>query len=131
MKLFFSLLIVLFIPFVFLGCSSSPNNSVTFQNMAAADVYVNFRGQVITVPAGKTSSVKNIPNGTYIYATTFAIPAGVTGSSTQGNVSGSLQIKVGTKISFIYSSTLVGSAYTLYVTISDSDDQSSSTPTGP
>jgi len=131
MKLFLARLIIFFMPIVFLNCSSSPNNSVTFQNMSSGDVYINFRGQMITIPAGKTSSVKNIPNGTYSYSTTYSVPAGVTSTNSQGNVSGTLQIKVGTKILFVYSSTMLSGTYTIYVTISNSDDQSSSTPTGP
>ncbi len=122
----------LYVLFSFVSCSSSVNNSVTFYNLTDGDIYINFRGSLITVPSGKTSIVKEIPKGTYDYATTFSVPAGTTSTGTQGNLAGTLKLKAGTKILFFYSSTLTNGAYTVFVTISNSDDQSSTTsPTGP
>jgi hypothetical protein len=105
------------------GCSGNVNNSVTFKNLALGTVYINFRGDAITVSPGSTSIVKEIPKGTYNYATTYSIPAGAIGASTLGAVSGNLNITAGTRISILYSSTLINGTYILNATISSSDDQ--------
>lgn len=123
--------LILLVTLLLSGCSSSINNSITFKNLASGDVYINFRGGLITVPAGETSSITDIPNGTYDYSTTYSAPAGVLSSSTVGNTMGNLVIKAGTKILFVYSSTLQTGAYVLFVTISNSDNQSSTNVTGP
>jgi hypothetical protein len=111
------------------GCSGKVNNSVSFRNLAQGIVYINFRGDAITVNPGSSAVVQEIPKGTYNYATTFSIPAGAIGASTQGAVTGNLIITAGTKITVFYSSTLINGAYILYATISSSDDQG--TPTSP
>ncbi|MHB1685898.1 MAG: hypothetical protein ACYCVH_00740 [Ignavibacteriaceae bacterium] len=124
-------LIFLLLPVFLSSCSNSVNNSITFQNLASGDVYINFRGGLITVPAGQTSSIKEIPSGIYSYSTTYSVPAGATSSSSQGNLMGTLNIKAGTKILFVYSSTLQTGVYTISITISNSDDQSKTNPTFP
>ncbi|MHB8578327.1 MAG: hypothetical protein ACYDA4_00490 [Ignavibacteriaceae bacterium] len=124
-------LLLLFVSVFLSGCSNTINNSITFQNLASGDVYVNFRGSLITIPAGQTSSVNQIPNGTYNFSTTYSIPAGALSSSSVGNLSGSLVIKAGTKILFVYSSTLQSNVYVLSVTESNSDSQSATSVTGP
>ncbi|MCL5031181.1 MAG: hypothetical protein M1480_19430 [Bacteroidetes bacterium] len=113
------------------GCSSSANNSITFNNSTESDIYINFRGSLIDIPAGQNSVIKEIPKGTYDYATTFAVPAGTTSSSSQGNLSGTLKIQAGTKILFLYSSTFSNGTYTVFVTMSNSDNQSATSPTAP
>jgi hypothetical protein len=115
--------IVLIILF-YVGCSNSINNSVTFQNMADADVYVNFRGSVIDVASGQKTVINNIPKGNYNYSTTYTVPAGATGSATLGNLSGTVALKAGTKIFFLYSSTLLEGTYTISLNISSSDSVS-------
>ena len=112
------------------GCSTSVNNSITFKNLAAGDIIVNFRGQDISVAAGGTGVIKEIPQGTYKYETTYSIPAGATSSATTGDVAGQVVINAGTKILILYSSTLINGVYTLSATTSNSDTQKIST-TGP
>ncbi len=124
MKQFFLfLLIFASIIVIFNGCSSSIDNNINFKNKADGDIFVNFRGEEITIPAGQTVTVKEIPKGTYSYSTTFEIPAGATSSSSTGDVTGSIDIKAGTKVLVIYSSTLISGQYTLYATLSNSDDE--------
>ena len=120
-----------FVIIYFLGCSSTPNNSVTFTNYTQADLYINFRGSLIDIPAGQNSVIKEIPKGTYDYATTFSVPAGTTSSGSQGNLSGTIKVQAGTKILFLYSSTFTNGVYTVYVTMSNSDDQNATTITSP
>ena len=112
--------------FLSMGCSDSVNNSVTFKNIAAGDILINFRGSVISVASGQTSVVSNIPVGTYNYSTTYSVPAGATESSSQGLMSGNLTLNAGTKIQFLYSSALLNGTYTISVTISNSDNQTTS-----
>jgi hypothetical protein len=54
------------------------------------------------------------------------LPAGVSGSSVEGNTSGTLILNAGTKIQFLYTSTILNGSYTLSVSISNSDSQSKS-----
>jgi hypothetical protein len=108
----------------YVGCSNSINNNVTFQNMADADVYVNFRGSVIDVASGQKTVVSNVPVGNYNYSTTYTVPAGATGSATLGNLSGTVTFKAGTKILFLYSSTLLDGNYTISLNVSSSDSVS-------
>ncbi|MBK6913593.1 MAG: hypothetical protein IPH11_07970 [Ignavibacteriales bacterium] len=128
-NIFFVFLLIL--GFVGLNCSSSLENSITFQNLASNRIFINFRGELITVEAGETKIVKEIPKGLFTYSTTYEIPAGAQGSSTIGDVSGEMDIFAGTKILIVYSSTYLVGTYTLYATFSSSDDQSQITPTTP
>jgi hypothetical protein len=123
--------VFLFISAAFFGCGSKVENSFTFKNLAAGDVYVNFRGQLIRVPAGQTSAVKEIPMGTYDYSTTYEVPSGVTSSSATGPLSGTVYFKAGTKILIVYSSVFEQSTYKIGATISNSDDSNPTTITGP
>lgn len=127
--LFYAAAITVF-SIMYSGCNTSVNNSIKFKNLATGDIIVNFRGQDVSIIAGGTGEVKEIPQGTYKYATTYSIPAGATSSVTTGDVSGQVFIKAGTKILVLYTSTLVNGVYTLSATISNSDSQTSSA-TGP
>lgn len=126
-----ALSIILSLSVTFLSCSSKVNNSFTFKNLAAGDVYVNFRGTVVKVIAGGESVIKEIPQGTYSYNTTYEVPAGATSSSSSGPLSGTVVMKAGTKILLIYSSVFEQSNYKIGATISSSDDENPSTLTGP
>jgi hypothetical protein len=128
MKYRLPLFVCIILTFIFInGCSGKVNNSVTFKNLALGTVYVNFRGEAIIVTPGNSIVVQEIPKGSYNYATTFSIPAGAIGGSTQGDVKGTLIITAGTKITILYSSTLINGAYILFATISSSDDQGATT----
>ena len=121
-------LLIIFSAFVLIlisiGCSGSLGNSLKFKNFAAGDVYINFRGGLITVASGKTVELKELPKGLYTYSTTYEVPANSQSSSAEGAVSGEVTIKAGTKILIVYSSTYVDGKYTIFATISSSDDQS-------
>ena len=130
MKYRLPLFVCIILSFIFInGCSGKVNNSVTFKNLSQGIVYVNFRADAIPVSPGNSSIVQEIPKGIYNYSTTFSVPAGVISSTSQGAVSGNLTIVAETKILIIYSSTLVNGTYTLFATISSSDNQG--TPSGP
>jgi len=123
--------VVLFFSFGFISCSSSISNSITFNNQSQGEIFINFRGQIINVSAGQSSKIEKIPQGTYDYATTFSIPASATSASSQGNLTGTFNVSADTKILLYYTSTLISGAYTLFVTISNSDKQNTTTTTSP
>jgi hypothetical protein len=113
------------------NCNSDINNKFTIKNYAAGQVSINFRGDLYPVNPGATFSITDIPKGTYTYATTYALPIGTTGSSAEGDVTGSVVFVASTRILVVYSSTFKDSTYTLYATISNSDDQTADTGTTP
>ena len=117
------ILAVLFISiFVFWGCSSEYETNLTLKNLAAGAVYLNFRGEITTVPAGRTVVLSDLPKGTYTYVTTYAVPAGITNSSSVGELTGEVTIKGGSKILILYSSTLTEDSYTIYASRTSNDD---------
>jgi hypothetical protein len=132
-KWFFLTPLFLLTIFSYTGCTSSVGTQITFRNLASNAVYVNFRANVITVPAGQTVLIKDVPKGMFDYNTTYEVPANSTASAAQGDVSGTVTIAgAGTKILILYSSTFVDGTYTIYATYSTNEDQSVVTsPTGP
>ena len=117
------ILAVLFISLLaFVGCSSESETSLTLKNLAAGAVYLNFRGEVTTVAAGRTVIISDLPKGTYNYVTTYAIPAGATNSSSMGELDGEIIVKAGSKVLILYSSTFTEDTYTIYATKTSNDD---------
>ncbi len=110
------------------SCNAKVENNFTFKNNALTAMYVNFRGNIITVPAGKTIEVKEIPQGTYDYVSTFDIPAGATSSSSSGDMTGQVLINASTKITILYTSTYSGSVYTVTANKTSSDNQNPDNP---
>ena len=122
----------LLLPLIFLtGCSSKLESKVIFKNISAGSLRINFKGEEVNVPAGKTVTVEAIQNGLYSYSTTYEIPSGATSSSASGAVSGDISISAGTKILVIYSSTYINGVYQLFATMSSSDDLSVGSSTSP
>lgn len=108
--------------FIFWGCSSDGENKITLKNLAAGAIYLNFRGEITTVPAGQTVVLSKLPKGRFDYATTYSVPAGIQNSSAVGDLSGEMILKAGTKILILYSSNLTTDTYTIYATKTSSDD---------
>lgn len=124
MKFKLPLFICIILSFILInGCSGKVNNSVTFKNLAQGTVYINFRGDAITVNPGSSATVQEIPKGTYNYDTNYSLPADAIGGSAQGAIKGNLTITAGTRITILYTSSLINGAYILLATISSSDDQ--------
>ena len=117
------ILAVLFISlFTFWGCSSDSETSLSLKNLAAGAIYLNFRGEVTTVAAGRTVVLSDLPKGTYAYVTTYAVPANATASSEVGELEGELIVKPGSKILILYSSTFTENKYTIYASKTSNDD---------
>jgi hypothetical protein len=106
----------------FWSCSSDSGTSLTLKNMAAGSIYLNFRGEVTTVPAGRTVILSELPKGTFAYVTTYAVPAGATSSTAVGELQGEIIINAGTQVLILYSSLLSENKYTIYATITTNDD---------
>lgn len=115
----------------FYGCSTSVDNGITFNNQSSGDILFNFRGSVTDIPSQKVVTMKEIPSGKFDYAITFSYPAGATSTSVVGSSSGTLTISASTKVLFLFSSSYINSAYTLNISMSSSNNQSSTTVTGP
>ena len=115
--------LVAFIVLSSTNCETSVDNSLTFKNIASGGLIINFKGTDYKVPAGNTLRLTELDKGMYTYSTTFEIPAAASNGVTSGDVSGEVTLKAGTHILVLYSSTLVGESYTLYATMSNSDDQ--------
>lgn len=120
MNKIFPVLLVIIV--TFLGCSSDSETSLTLKNSAAGTVYLNFKGEITTVPAGKTVVLTKLPRGSYEFATTYTIPAGASKSSAEGDLSGAMTFKAGTKIFVYYTSVFADDTYTLYATKTSSDN---------
>jgi len=110
--------------FGLLSCSDEPINKITIQNLAAGDVYLNFRGSQIEVLSQSTVVLQDIDRGEYEFETVFTLPFGATTFNSQGDMEGTFNIRAGTKISVIYTSVLNEGSYTIFASVTTSDDQS-------
>lgn len=113
-------LIILLLTLV--SCSDDPINSITFQNNAAGDVMVNFRGETVEVPSGQVIQIADIDKGEFEYETIYSIPAGATSAAAEGEMSGTFELIAGAKILVIYTSVLAEGTYTIYASVTSSVD---------
>ncbi len=104
------------------GCSDTVGNKITFQNFASNKVFINFRASLITVDAGKSVDITEIPKGKFSYATTYEVPPGTLSSTAEGDVAGEIELSAGTKVLIVYSSTFAQGVYTIGATKTTSDD---------
>ncbi len=112
------------------GCAN--DNQVIIQNVASSSVIVNFRAKTYTIVSGTSTTVTDIPNGTYDYSTTYEVPGNLKGQVSGEAASGTLIFEDKcTKINFIYSSMQDDSIYVLGCTKSSSRSLSSATSTSP
>ena len=108
---------------VLTSCDPDLENKFTFKNYSAGKVLINFRGSLYEVNQGVSFTINDVPKGTYSYTTTYEVPVGTETTSSEGNVEGSVIFKASTRILVVFSSTFNDGAYTIYATISSSDDQ--------
>ena len=106
------------------SCSNTAGNKLTFNNLASNAVYVNFRAELIPVAPGEEVSLIDVDLGTYAYETTFELPAGAVSGQAEGDVSGELELRAGTNILIVYSSSILNDVYILSATMTTSDDLS-------
>jgi uncharacterized lipoprotein NlpE involved in copper resistance len=118
---------------VLAGCSN--DNKIVINNLADGNIYFNFRAQQYEIASDQSVTIADIPNGTYVYATTYQIPSGAkTWSITGDAASGSLMFdKKSTRILLLYASTMdQNGAYNVNVTWSTTNSSTSTASlTGP
>ena len=105
-----------------INCSDGPINKITLQNIADGDVYLNFRGSQTLVPSGSTIELQDIDKGEYEYETVYEVPSGATSFSAEGEMTGTLILTAGTKILVIYSSVFNEGSYSIFASVTSSDD---------
>ena len=110
------------------NCSTNVENSLKIQNLASNDVYLNFRASLIQVKSGQIVELKELPRGTFDYETIYEIPSGATGSTAEGEVAGEFVIDAGTKILVVYTSTFIDNNYTIFASVTSSDDKNAGDP---
>lgn len=106
----------------FNSCEPFIENKITAKNLAAAGVVLNLRGQDYNIPAGETLVLNDFKKGSFAYSTIYQIPFGVTTASTSGDVSGQMNLLAGTEVLLVYTSVVDSAKYTLYGTLTTSDD---------
>lgn len=106
----------------FTNCEPFIQNKITFRNLAAADVKVNIRAHLYNVPSGETIILSDFKKGTFEYESIYSLPFGATEFTAVGDVSGEMVLNAGTEILLVYTSVLVDSQYTIYGSMTSSDD---------
>lgn len=122
--------VIVVLAMLIIGCTN--NNQVIIQNIATGNIIVNFMAKTYTIVPGTSTTVTDIPNGTFDYSTTYEVPANLKGQISGEAAEGTLIFEDKcTKINFIYSSMQDDSTYTLGCTKSSSRSLSSTTSTSP
>ena len=105
-----------------LSCINN-GNQVKIVNLAQGSILINFRAETTQIAGnGGKTTIRDIPNGTYSYSTTYSLPPGATSYSVEGlAAAGELTFSYSsTEYLLLYSSTLVDGNYTLSATLSES-----------
>jgi hypothetical protein len=88
----------------FIGCSN--NNQITIDNLSRGAIYFNCRAKLDTIPVNSSKIISDIPNGTFDYATTYAVPFGYKTATASQEAAGTLTFEEKyTKIRIVYSAT--------------------------
>ena len=122
MKPKLTFLSIILLSVVMLSCSEGVDNSISFQNLASNAVFVNFKGSKVDVPSQATVVLKDIDRGEFEYETIYEIPAGTTSSTVEGEGAGTITMDAGVDVLVIYTSTFIDGSYTLYVSVTTSED---------
>ena len=83
---------------------------------------------LIHVRSGETVQLKELPKGTFEYETIYEVPSGASGSEAQGEAAGELEIRAGTKVLIVYTSTFIDNNYVLFTSVTSSDDKNVEDP---
>ena len=106
----------------FTSCEPLIENKITIKNQAAAGVVLNLRGQNYNIAAGETIVLNDFKKGTFEYETLYSVPAGAIEFAAEGDVSGEIVLNAGTEVLIIYTSTFLDETYTIYGSMTTSDD---------
>ena len=82
-------------------------------------MYIDRTDACLTMVVPLSSS--SLPIGEYQYETIFDLPAGVTSFTSEGAVTGEIQMRGGTQCLLVYTSTFVDGSYTIFGSFTTSD----------
>lgn len=114
----------------FTSCEPFIENKITARNLAAAEVKLNIRGQLYSIPAGETLILNDFKKGSFEYETIYSVPAGATEFVAEGDVAGEMVLNAGTEVLIVYTSTLIDETYTIYGSMTSTDDINRPDPFG-
>jgi len=106
----------------FTSCEPFIENKITIKNLAAGEIKLNIRAQLYDIAPGQTRVLSDFKKGTFEYETIYSIPLGATAFSAEGDVVGKMILNAGTEVLIVYTSTLDAGTYTIYGSMTSSDD---------
>ena len=128
----FGLVIISLISFT--SCEPFIENKITIKNEAQGTVWVNLKANLHQIGPGEALVLNDFDRGEYEFETIYEVPFAVTNSSTEGEVAGTMNLIGGTEIFLIYTSVVTvsgnNSTYTLYGSMTSSDDINRPDPFG-
>jgi len=116
----FSLVVISVLNFT--SCEPFIENKITIRNLAAAPVELNIRAKLYEILPGEDLVLSDYKKGTFEYETIYAVPFGTTSFAAEGDVAGEMVLNAGTEVLLVYTSTFVDQAYTIYGSMTSSDD---------
>lgn len=121
-KLKFLIAFLALVSLSFLSCSDAfEDNEFTIDNRSGGTLKINFRAEELTILDGGKLVLSELPTGTYSYITIFQAPQNVT-VQTEGPVSGDISFNVGTKALLVFVSNVDEETYTLFASLTISDN---------
>ncbi|MFO7525667.1 MAG: hypothetical protein R6W68_09450 [Ignavibacteriaceae bacterium] len=118
----FSILFLALVSLSFMSCSDSPENEFKINNASAADLELNFRAELITVPSGEEFIINDLPKGSFSYESIFVLPAGITDATIEGATSGTIEFFGGTKALLYIVSNFGDSTMTIFASLTQQED---------
>jgi hypothetical protein len=98
------------------NCEGDLENKIVVRNLSQSQLIINFRGNHYEISSTTEYNIKDIPAGLFNYSTIFSVPNGAT-FATEGDVSGQIEFKQGTRALIIYTNTFIDSTYTIYASL--------------
>jgi len=106
----------------FTSCEPFIENKITIKNLSASDIKLNIRAQLYDIASGQTRVFSDFKKGTFEYETIYSVPLGATAFSAEGDVAGQMLLNAGTEVLIVYTSTIDAGTYTIYGSMTSSDD---------
>lgn len=118
----------------FTSCEPFIENKITIENQSDGTIWLNVKANRHEVLAGETIVLNDFDRGLYEYETVYFVPYTVSTSTAVGDYAGTMNIIGGTEIYILYTSvhtvSTQQSTYTLYATMTSSDDINRPDPFG-
>ncbi len=118
----------------FTSCEPFIENKITIENQSDGTIWLNVKANKHIVNPGETVVLGDFDRGLYEYETIYTVPYDVASTTAEGDASGTMNIIGGTEIYIIYTSALTGtgtgSKYTLFASMTSSDDINRPDPFG-